>query len=105
MPSISRKKDTWKEYRIQLEGRRRADGSLFVTSSNLPLFSAVLTDGKWEDVLKFLKKFLQINFGRVKDLRLIHDASELVGRDSEEMPALPPAYVVAELTPNRVGAR
>ena len=97
-------KSVWKEYRIELIGKRRADGSLFVTSPNLGPFSAVLSDGRWEDVLTFLKKFLEVNFGRVKDMRLIHDASELVS-DSDELPDIPPAYVVAELTPQRVSAR
>jgi hypothetical protein len=98
------RKNIWKEYRIELVGKRRSDGSMFVTSPNLGPFSAVLSDGRWEDVLSFLKKFLEVNFGRVKDLRLIHDASELVS-DSDDLPDIPPAYVVAELTPQRVSAR
>jgi hypothetical protein len=101
---VSQKKSARKEYKIELIGKRRADGSLFVTSPNLGPFSAVLPNGRWEDVLVYLKKFLEVNIGRVIELRLIHDASELVS-DSEELPEIPPAYVVAELTPQRVSAR
>jgi hypothetical protein len=98
------KKPIRKEYKIELVGKRRPDGSLFVTSPNLGPFSAVLSTGRWDDVIVFLKKFLEVNFGRVIELRLIHDASELVS-ESDELPKIPPAYVVAELTPQRVSAR
>ncbi|WP_131522930.1 hypothetical protein [Nitrobacter sp. Nb-311A] len=98
------KKPIRKEYKIELVGKRRSDGSLFVTSPNLGPFSAVLRTGRWEDVIGFLKKFLEVNIGRVVELRLIHDASELVS-DSEELPEIPPAYVVAELTHQRASAR
>jgi hypothetical protein len=94
-------KTRWVEFRINLEGRRRPDGSLFVTSSNLKPFSAVLEDGNWEAVKPFLERFLEVNFGRVRDLRLIRDAAELLTRDLD----IPPAYIIAELTPDRVGAR
>src|SRR5438045_2329450 len=58
------------QYRIELVGKRRSDGSLFVTSPNLVPFSAVLVDGNWQGVLSVLKTFLTTNFGPVKDLRL-----------------------------------
>ena len=67
-------KGRWEGYRIELVGTRRSDGSMFVTSPSLPMFSAVLPDSKWEGITKFLKAFLEINFGRVKEMRLIRDA-------------------------------
>lgn len=100
-----RKKSVWRQYRIELHGKRRSDGSLFVTSSNLPPFSAVLIDGKWEEVLTLLEGFLKANFGPVKDIRLIRDASELVDDHNDDQLRIPPAYVVAELTPQRAGIR
>lgn len=97
-------KGHWEEFRIELTGSRRADGSMFVTSPSLPMFSAILEDARWEGVKAFLKEFLEANFGRVKELRLIRDASELM-LDNDSIPAIPPAYVVAELNSERVGAR
>jgi hypothetical protein len=104
--SAVRRKKTFVEYRIELVGRLRTDGSLFVTSPNLRPFSAVLPNGKWEGVLEVLKVFLKANVGPVKDMRLIRDASELVSPDdTDNHPAIPPAYVVAELTHSRASAR
>lgn len=96
-------KGTWQEYRIELVGKRRHDGSLFVTSTNMAPFSAVLPDDNWEDVLGFLRQFLEANFGHVKNLRLIRDAAELVGNHID-LQNIPPAYVVAELTRERAHA-
>lgn len=93
-----------REYRIELISKRRTDGSMFVTSPNLSPFSAVAKDGEWDDVLSLLRSFLEINIGAVIELRLIQDASELVF-DSDEHLDIPPAYVVAELNPQRVSAR
>jgi hypothetical protein len=88
----------WREFRIELVGKRRDDGSLFVTSPNLRPFSAVIHDGNWEEVLQYLQKFLEVNVGPVRGLRLIHDASELI-RDNEcLLHELPPAFVIAEIT-------
>jgi hypothetical protein len=86
-------------FRIELKGKVRDDGSLFVTSSNLPPFSAVIEDGNWTGVLKYLKRFLEVNFGPVKELRLIRDASELIPKSGEKVDrdGLPPAYVLAQV--------
>jgi hypothetical protein len=103
----ARSKGHWEEYRIELVGSRRDDGSMFVTSPSLTMFSAVLPDSKWEGITGFLKSFLELNFGRVKEMRLIRDASELMldTESGDSLPRIPPAYVVAELNTNRVGAR
>ena len=84
--------------RIDLVGKRRGDGSLFVTSRNMPPFNAVIPDGKWESVLQYLLRFLEVNFGPVKDLRLIRDASELMPEEPDANQS-PPAYVIAQLKP------
>jgi hypothetical protein len=97
MQSVARK-ETWKEYHISLAGKTREDGSLFVTSPNLPPFSAVIADGNWNSVTDHLQRFIEVNFGRVKTIRLIHDASELVARDVQ----VPPAFVIAEFSQDRV---
>lgn len=97
MTTPTQKKGSLREFRIELVGKRREDGSLFVTSSNMAPFSAVLHDGKWDDILKYLRKFLEVNFGPVKELRLIHDASELSFNDTEP-PQIPPPYVIAGLS-------
>lgn len=97
METATSERGQWREYRIELKGRKRADGSLFVTSDNLPHFSAILQDGNWDDVLLYLEKFLAANFGEVRELRLIQDASELLA--TGEPDSIPPAYVIAGLTP------
>ena len=88
-----------REYNIRLEANRRDDGTLFVTSPNLAPFSAVLADGRWEDIVIYLRKFLETNVGKVTSIRLIHDASELASKPSDRG-APPPAYVVAALSEN-----
>jgi hypothetical protein len=105
MAAARRKKAEWREYRIELNGKRREDGSLFVTSSNLRAFSAVLPGGRWNGVVAILEKFLKINFGPVKDIRLIRDAAELSPHTNDDALTMPPAYVVAEITSHRVSAR
>jgi hypothetical protein len=74
-----------------------------VTSSNLKPFSAILENGNWEDVKPFLQRFLEVNFGRVGDLRLIRDAAELL-TEKPSVLDIPPAYIIAELTPQRASA-
>jgi hypothetical protein len=96
----TQKRGSLREFNIRLVGKRREDGSMFVTSPNMKPFSAVLHDGRWEDVLTYLRNFLEVNFGKVKELRLIHDASELSFDDSEQ-PEIPPAYVIVGLTSHR----
>jgi hypothetical protein len=91
-------KSVEREYNIRLEGKRRDDGTIFVTSPNLPPFSAILADGQWEDIIGYLRRFLEVNVGKVRSMRLVHDASELALSGSEESAAPPPAYVVAALT-------
>ena len=106
MPVTARNKKSakthWREVRIELEGKLRPNGSLFVTSTNLTPFSAVLEDGNWDNVIPFLKRFLEVNYGGVGDLRLIRDASELL-EPSSSADFFPPAYIIAELTTQRVG--
>jgi hypothetical protein len=89
---------------IMLDGKLREDGSIFVTSSNLPLFSAVLSDGEWEEVISYLKMFLEANVGKVKSIKIIHDGSELILRDQTRTMAPPPAYVLAEVANKNVGS-
>ncbi len=101
MATSPQKSGGLREFNIRLVGKRREDGSMFVTSPNMKPFSAVLHDGKWESVLPYLRKFLEINFGKVKDLRLIHDASELNFDDVDDQPQVPPAYVIVGLTSQR----
>jgi hypothetical protein len=86
-----------REFRIKLVGKLREDGSMFVTSSNLSHFNAVLPDGEWEDVLDYLKKFLEANVGKVRSLKIVRDASELVVYNHGHVANPPPAYVLAEL--------
>jgi hypothetical protein len=100
MTASTQKRESLREFNIMLVGRRREDGSMFVLSPNLKPFSAVLDDGRWESVLPYLRKFLEVNFGKVKDLRLIHDACELRFNDTEQ-PQTPPAYVIVGLTSQR----
>jgi hypothetical protein len=102
-------KATWKAVKaversfcIMLDGKMREDGSLFVTSSNLPHFSAVLADGEWEKVLSYLKMFLEENVGKVKSIKIIHDGSELISADQART-APPPAYVLAEVANKNAG--
>lgn len=100
MATSTQKRGSLREFNIRLLGKRREDGSMFVTSPNMKPFSAVLNDGEWENVLPYLRKFLEVNFGKVKDLRLIHDACELSFNDTEQ-PQTPPAYVIVGLTSQR----
>ena len=90
--------DSPRAYRIELVGKRRGDGSWFVTSPNLGPFSAVLKEANWDHVLPFVRKFLEVNFGAVAEMHLVRDASELIGHD------LPPGYLIVELVPTRAGA-
>jgi hypothetical protein len=101
MATSTQKRGSLREFSIRLVGKRREDGSMFVTSPNMKPFSAVLHDGQWESVLPYLRKFLEVNYFKVKELRLIHDAEELSFDDTEQ-PQTPPAYVIAELTSQRV---
>jgi len=96
MTTATQKKGSLREFRIELVGNCREDGSMFVTSPNLSHFSAVLPDGEWEEVLDYLKKFLEANVGKVKSMKIVHDASGLVGHVANP----PPAYVLAELNQN-----
>ena len=100
MAISTQKRSLLREFNIKLVGKRREDGSMFVSSPNMTPFSAVLNDDRWEGVLPYLRKFLGANFFNVKDLRLIHDACELRFDDTEQ-PQTPPAYVIAELTSQR----
>jgi hypothetical protein len=78
-------------------GTSREDGSIFVTSPNLPHFSAVLPDGEWEGVVNFLKMFIEANVGNVKSITVIHDASELIASHQGQAAFAPPPYVIAEV--------
>jgi hypothetical protein len=98
---VNSKERVLREFNIGLVGKRREDGSMFVTSPNMKPFSAVLYDGRWESVLPYLRKFLEVNFGEVRGLRLIHDACELRFDDTEQ-PETSPAYVIVGLTSQRV---
>ncbi|MGO8844288.1 MAG: hypothetical protein ACLQFI_02870 [Methylocella sp.] len=93
-----------RSFGIMLDGKLREDGSMFVTSSNLPHFSAVLPDGEWEEVLSYLKMFLEMNVGKVKSIKIIHDGSELIAPDHTRTAAPPPAYVLAEVTNKNAGS-
>ena len=95
-----REKALLREFRIELVGKLRENGTLFVTSPNLGFFSAVLEDGDWEAVIPYIRKFLEANFGPVKAVRLIHDASELM-HGHVSFSEMPPPYMIAELTPER----
>jgi hypothetical protein len=88
---------------IMLDGKLREDGCIFVTSSNLPHFSAVLADGEWEEVLSYLKMFLEANVGKVKSIKIIHDGAELISPDQVRT-SPPPAYVLAEVANKNAGA-
>jgi len=103
MATSTQKRESLREFNIKLVGKRREDGSMFVSSPNMKPFSAVLHDGQWEGVLPYLRKFLVVNFGKVKDLQLIQDASEL-RFDDLEPPQVPPAYVIVGLTSYRARA-
>jgi hypothetical protein len=84
-----------KAYRIELLGKQRGDGSWLVTSPNLGPLSALLREANWDHVFPYVGKFLEVNFGEVCEIRLIRDASELMGHD------LPPGYLIVELEPTR----
>jgi hypothetical protein len=96
MATSTQKRGSLREFNIRLVGKLREDGSMFVTSSNLPHFNAVLPGWEWEDVLDYLKKFLEANVGKVINLRIIRDASELI-MYNEHMASPLPAYVIAEM--------
>jgi hypothetical protein len=91
-----------RELYIGLSGKRRDDGSLFITSTNASYFSAVVAD--WNDVLVHLKKYLEVNVGTVADLHFLDDPSELIDGDQVDMD-VPPAHVVAKVTPERARIR
>lgn len=68
-----------KEYHITLQGERRADGSVFIKSPELPLFS-VVGDNEQDalsNALRILPEYLRANVPDYVDLREIQSASEM----------------------------
>ena len=89
-------------YYIRLQGKRRDDGSLFVTCDDIPFFSAVASD--WDgEVLSILTTSLEANnVGRVVEVRYVEDTSGLFdGEPTDDV--IPPAHVLAEVERDRVG--
>lgn len=84
------------EIYVGLIGKRRDDGSMFITSPNLALFSAIVQDRDWDSALALLKAHIEANLGKVTNLRFVDDPPGVEGRESERL-HVPPAHVVGEL--------
>ena len=89
-----------REYYCELVIKSRDDGTMFVTSDDLPMFSAVVKEDDLDDVLVFVRQYLEKNVGRVHALRFVTDISERVAEKAGlpmPTPPPPPAHVLAEL--------
>jgi predicted RNase H-like HicB family nuclease len=80
---------------ITLEGKQRADGSFFVTSSELPFFSAVGHDEQdaLDNTIKILGPYLEANIPDYVDFKRVRDASDVLY--GEEDHKLFPAHMIA----------
>lgn len=62
---------------IELRGKFRDDGTMFVKCPKLPFFSAVVAQDDWSAVLAILKASLEMNFGPVSKIDFIDDAESI----------------------------
>ena len=80
---------------ITLEGKRRADSSFFVSSSELPFFSAVGQNEQeaLDNTIKILGPYLEANIPDYVDFKRVRDASDVMyGSDDHK---LFPAHMIA----------
>ena len=81
------------------------DGMMFVTSENVPYFSAVVQSGDWDAVLELLKRSLEVNIGPVHNVHFIEDPRNYAPDSGWGAGPIPPAHVVAEVAQERVRSR
>ncbi len=80
---------------ITLEGKCRPDGLFFVSSSELPFFSAVGRDEQeaLDNTIKILGPYLEANIPEYVDFKRVKDASDVMyGSDDHK---LFPAHMIA----------
>ncbi len=71
-----------KEYCIELTGTAREDGSVVMTSQDLPMFSVVGSDEKnaLAVALQILPEYLRANVPQFVDIRPVANVGELMGK-------------------------
>ena len=89
----AREDSSMSEYVIELNGQHRADGSFFITSSDLPMFSIVgaSVDEAINLVKSLLPEYLRANVPSFVELREISSATEIISKRSA--PAFPVHYI------------
>ncbi len=93
---MSKPKKAVKQIVIPLVAARRPDGSVGVTSPNVPIFYVVGADeaSALDNAVRILREHLERNSGyKVRRIRLADDSRELF----PEMKTTGPAHAVAEL--------
>lgn len=91
------------EYSIELKGETREDGSVHLTSPDLPLFCVTGESARaaLDLAMRLLPSYLKFNVPEFVDLRPIPSATELL---SSKGAAVLPAHVIARTTKGRVNA-
>lgn len=91
------------EYLIKLDAKIRADGSVVMTSKDLPLFAVVLEkEGHIDRLLPVLDEYLRRNVPHYVDLRPVdlRPASELFSDTDPAADALPASTVAVRKSRN-----
>lgn len=90
------------EYCIELIGKRRSDGTVCITSNDIPLFSVVgdSEEGALELALRLLPHYLKANVPEFVELRPVGNASQLFSNRSVDVL---PAHVIARTEKGQSG--
>jgi len=89
------------EYIIEMKGEKRADGSVFISSPDLPMFSAIGHDEKdaLDTALRILKDYLKANVPEFVQLRVVRPGNEIISWSaaSDSSSSVLPAHVIATM--------
>jgi predicted RNase H-like HicB family nuclease len=93
------------DFVIVLEGRRREDGSWFISSPDLPMFSVTGSSQKeaLDNAISIIPTLLEKNYGASEDIKQIPALRGFKESDSSDR--LLPAYVVAAVERATDGSR
>jgi hypothetical protein len=89
------------EYLIEMVGEKRSDGSVLISSPELPMFSAIGENEKraLEIALRVLEEYLAANVPDFVQLRVVPPASEIISwsTTSDSSSSMLPAHVIATM--------
>jgi len=91
------------QYLIELNGERRDDGTVFIVSPDLPLFSVIghNEQAAIDHAMKVLPEYLKANVPDFVELRELHHAQRALGILTEKAASPLPAHVIATITKAR----